>query len=79
MTLKGVFAVWRRSYLDSIAFDFATRGVGGQDLPTLLSAAIGIGAQRALLIVATAVAAALLSSFSRTAISVITENKSSAD
>jgi uncharacterized protein len=60
MTLKGVFAVWRRSYLDNIAFDFATRGIGGQDLPTLLNAATGIETQRALLIVATTVAAALL-------------------
>jgi uncharacterized membrane protein YedE/YeeE len=60
MTLKGVFAVWRRSYLDSIAFDFASRGVGGQDLPTLLTAITGIEPQMTLLSVAALITIALL-------------------
>ena len=60
MTLKGLFAPWRRGYLDSIAFDFTTRGIGGQDLPTLLSAAVGIDPRSGLLVAAAVVSSVLL-------------------
>ena len=56
MTLKGVFAVWRTRWIDSVALNVAPH----QDLPTLLVAATGMGARGAETVVAAAVAIALL-------------------
>jgi uncharacterized membrane protein YedE/YeeE len=41
MTLKGLFAIWRTSWLDPVAIDFAARGVPRADLHTLLGAWTG--------------------------------------
>ena len=59
MTLKGATGMFRRGVLDAVAFDLATQGIGGQDLPTLLQAATGIAAQSLVLPVALLVAAVL--------------------
>ncbi len=42
MTLKGLFGVWRVSYLEPVAVDLAARGIAGQDLPSIAAAAMGI-------------------------------------
>lgn len=56
MTLKGVFAVWRTRWIDSVAVDFAAH----QDLPTLLAAATGLSPRIAEIAAAAAFAIALL-------------------
>jgi uncharacterized membrane protein YedE/YeeE len=56
MTLKGVFAVWRVRWIDSLSVNLAPH----QDLPTLLAAWTGIAPRAAEAGVALAVAAALL-------------------
>ena len=60
MTLKGLFAVWRTAWIDPIATNLATMNVPGQDLPTLVTSATGMGAKAAKLAVSSLVAAALL-------------------
>lgn len=60
MTLKGLFAIWRTSWIDPVAVDLAARGLPGQDLPRLLAAWTGGDPGHVELIVATGVAAALL-------------------
>lgn len=42
MTIKGLFGVWRVTWLDPVAIDLAARGLPGQDLPRLFSAAFGL-------------------------------------
>jgi uncharacterized protein len=37
MTLKGLFAIWRITWIDPVAVDFASHGVPRQDLPTLVA------------------------------------------
>jgi uncharacterized membrane protein YedE/YeeE len=59
MTLKGLFAVWRVAYLDPVAFTMA----GTQDLPALLTRAIG-GEKKTWQIGASVVVAGALLSFS---------------
>jgi len=60
MTLKGLFAIWRTSWLDPVAIDLAARGLTGQDLPRLLAAWTGGDLRRIELGVALATAGALL-------------------
>jgi uncharacterized membrane protein YedE/YeeE len=60
MTLKGLFAIWRTSWLDPVALDLASHGLPRQDLPTLISSWSGAGLAPVELVVALAVAAALL-------------------
>ena len=59
MTLKGLFAIWRTSWIDPVAVDLAARGLPGQDLPRLLATWTGGEARRVELLTALAVAAAL--------------------
>lgn len=60
MTLKGLFAVWRVTFLDPLATDLSRHAIARQDLPTLISAAAGTGARATEIAVALAVAGALL-------------------
>ena len=60
MTLKGLFAIWRSSWLDPVAVDLAARGVARQDLPTVLAAITGASARGLELGVALVLASALL-------------------
>jgi uncharacterized membrane protein YedE/YeeE len=60
MTLKGLFAIWRASWLDPVAVDLASHGMPRQDLPTLISTWSGAGAAPVEFAVALAVAGALL-------------------
>ncbi len=60
MTLRGLFAIWRRNYIDVLSFDFAARGLPGQDLPTLIGATLGVAPRMLLPIIAGALAIALL-------------------
>jgi uncharacterized protein len=41
MTIKGLFGVWRVTWIDPLAIDLGARGIAGQDLPSLVSAAFG--------------------------------------
>ena len=41
MTLKGLFAIWRTSWIDPVAFDLGAYGIARQDLPTVLAAWTG--------------------------------------
>ena len=41
MTLKGLFAVWRVAWFDSVVVDLSAHGIAGQDLPSLLGALTG--------------------------------------
>ena len=59
-TLKGLFAIWRTSWIDPVAIDLAARGAPRQDLPTLIASWTGAGLRGAELGVALAVAVALL-------------------
>jgi uncharacterized protein len=59
MTLKGLFGIWRVTWLDPVAVDLAARGVPGQDLPSIVSALAGVDRKGAYVGVAAAVAAAL--------------------
>ena len=34
MTMKGLFGVWRVTWLDPVAIDLGARGIAGQDLPS---------------------------------------------
>jgi uncharacterized membrane protein YedE/YeeE len=60
MTLKGLFAIWRTSWIDPVAIDLASHGVARQDVPSLLAAATGLDARVAELGIALAIAAGLL-------------------
>ncbi len=60
MTLKGLFAIWRTSWLDPVAIDLAARGIARQDLPTLGAALTGLAPRSLEIALALAVAAALL-------------------
>jgi len=41
MTIKGLFGIWRVTWLDPMAIDLGARGIAGQDLPSLVAAAFG--------------------------------------
>ena len=60
MTIKGLFGIWRVTFLDPAAIDLGARGLAGQDLPTLLAAAIGMERKSAHIVVAAVVVVALL-------------------
>jgi hypothetical protein len=60
MTMKGLFAMGRVNWLDALALDLGARGVAGQDIASLLSAALGIDRKAALLGTAGALTVALL-------------------
>ncbi|HZZ92987.1 MAG TPA: YeeE/YedE family protein [Usitatibacter sp.] len=60
MTLKGLFAVWRVTWLDPIAIDLSHHAIARQDLPTLLAAGTGIDLRATELAVALVVAGGLL-------------------
>lgn len=59
MTMKGLFGVWRVSYLDVINVDVSARGIATQELGALLSGA-GIDKKTAQIICASAIAVAML-------------------
>lgn len=59
MTIKGLFGIWRVTWLDPVSVDLAARGAAGQDLPSLASAALGIERKGAYVGVAAAVVVAL--------------------
>jgi hypothetical protein len=60
MTLKGLFGVWRVTWLDPVAIDFGARGLPGQDLATIVSVAFGVERKATLVALALGVSAALL-------------------
>jgi uncharacterized membrane protein YedE/YeeE len=60
MTLKGLFGVWRASWIDPVALDIGARGVAGQDLPSIAARWFAVERGTALVAVATIVVAALL-------------------
>ncbi len=60
MTLKGLFGLLRRDWIDAAALNLAAFGLGGQDLPTLLGRAAGRPAAMLLMPSAIALAGALL-------------------
>jgi uncharacterized protein len=60
MTLKGLFAIWRTSWIDPVAIDLAARGLPRQDLPTIIATATGLAPRAVEAAVAGAVAAGLL-------------------
>jgi uncharacterized membrane protein YedE/YeeE len=60
MTLKGLFAIWRITWIDPVAVDFAAHGVARVDLPSILSAWTGAGLRTFQVIASLGVAGALL-------------------
>ena len=60
MTMKGLFGIWRVTWLDPVAIDLGSHGLAGQDLPSLVTAASGIERASAYLGVAGAVTVGLL-------------------
>ncbi len=60
MTIKGLFAIWRTSWIKPVATDLAARKISGQDLPTLISAATGASQVATQLVVSTLVVVPLL-------------------
>ena len=59
MTIKGLFGIWRVTWVDPVAIDLAARGLAGQDMPSLVSAAFGIGRNGAYIGVAVVAVVAL--------------------
>jgi len=60
MTLKGLFGIWRTSFIDPVALDLATRGIVRQDVPTVLAALSGANVRTVEIVVAALVAGAML-------------------
>jgi uncharacterized membrane protein YedE/YeeE len=60
MTLKGLFAMGRASWIDPVATDLAAHGIPRQDLPTLIVAMTGANLRMVELVVAMVIAGALL-------------------
>src|SRR5688572_27602535 len=60
MTLKGLFAIWRTSWIDPVAIDLGARGIARQDLPTLAAALTGLPPRGLHMGIAIAVAVALI-------------------
>lgn len=60
MTLKGLFAIGRTRWLDPVAIDLSAYRLPTQDLPTLFSAATGVGAQVSQVALTAVIAAGLL-------------------
>jgi len=59
MTIKGLFGIWRVTWLDPVSIDLGARGIAGQDVPSLLSAAFGIDRKGAYVGVAAVAAVAM--------------------
>jgi hypothetical protein len=59
MTLKGLFAQWRASFLDPVSIDLSALGMKSQSLAELLSRLTGLPAKTMLLVTAVAVFLAL--------------------
>ncbi len=59
MTMKGLFGIWRVTWIDPVAVDLAARGLPGQDLPSIVAAASGLDRRTAYGAVAAVVAVAL--------------------
>lgn len=59
MTLKGLFAIWRTTWLDPVAIDLSARGLSRSDLPTIVAGLTGFDARAVELAVALVAAAAL--------------------
>lgn len=60
MTLKGLFAVWRTTWLDPVAVDLGAHAMAGQDLASVIAAAFGMDRRMALTVLAPAIAGLLL-------------------
>jgi len=60
MTMKGLFGVWRVSWLDPIALDLGARGFAGQDLATLAAGVAHVEPRTMLLALAIGLAVAML-------------------
>ena len=60
MTLKGLFAQWRSSYLDPVALDLSKWGMNNQSLSELLSTLTGLPGKTATLVTMTVLGLALL-------------------
>jgi hypothetical protein len=60
MTLKGLFAQWRASYLDPVAIDLTAWGMKSQSIPELLSRLTGLPSKTALLLLTIVITLALL-------------------
>ncbi len=60
MTLKGLFGIWRVTWIDPVAFDLANAHLVRQDLSTLLAAATGANPRTVEAVVALVIAAGLL-------------------
>ncbi len=60
MTLKGLFGVWRVSWLDPVAIDLGARGMPTQGLASFAATLFGMGANTALAFVAAIVVAGML-------------------
>lgn len=60
MTLKGLFAIWRTSWIDPVAVDLASRGIARSDLPTILAALTGAAPRGIEVAAALTIAGALL-------------------
>lgn len=60
MTMKGLFAQWRASYLDPVNVDLSVLGLQNQSLPGLVSKATGLSSAMALLVTSGVLGLALL-------------------
>jgi uncharacterized membrane protein YedE/YeeE len=60
MTMKGLFAQWRATYLDPVNIDLSTLGLAHQSLPKLVSKLTGLSGAAALLACSGVIGAALL-------------------
>lgn len=60
MTLKGLFAQWRSSYLDPVSIDLTGIGMQTQSLPEFFSKLTGMDAKTSLIVVAFLITLALL-------------------
>ena len=60
MTMKGLFAQWRATWLDPVAIDLAGLGMTDQSLASLLAKASGLPARTAVMAAALAIGGALL-------------------
>lgn len=60
MALKGLFAIWRTSWIDPVAIDFAAHGIARTDVHSLLAAWTGAPLRTMEIVVALAVAIPLL-------------------
>ena len=60
MTLKGLFGVWRVTFLDPVTLDLAGFGLAGQDLPSMAAKAFGLDRRTALVAVAAVACVAIL-------------------